>query len=238
MVNVHGLAASIRSAQESEVFDLAGQNVSSIQQTIRSAFSEPFEIQEMIRITLITGAGKLGRQKYDDGAARAVTSILTQLGFEEDRGASGTLDCAGTFKMQHDTGKNLKTIVVYPKVSTNDTSSTYEEDVPSFIPINSPDYKIAMSSISTFRHMAKIFISWSDKKGCLACIENLLGLLQDLEDKLCKGAILDASEQDFYENVTELEEKQAYVKKLIQEQISEQQITGQGSQVWILEKIG
>ena len=229
MVKVHGLAASIRSAQESEVFDLAGQNVSSIQQTIMSAFSEPFELQEMIRITLVTGAGKLGRQKYDDGAARAVTSVLREVGFEEDRGASGTLDCAGTFKMQHDTGKNLKTIVVYPKIaSTNDSDGLEGESASSsLVPINSPDYKIAMSSMSVFRNIVTNKChTWAEKKGCLTCVENLQQLLKELEDKLCTGTVLDASEQDFYDTVADLNEKQSHLKKLIQEQVFEKgQIT-------------
>ena len=70
----------------------------------------------MIRITLVVGAGKLGRQKYDPSALRTVTATLQSVGFVEDRGASCVSDCAGLFKFQHDTGKNLKTVVVFPKL--------------------------------------------------------------------------------------------------------------------------
>ena len=100
MSSASGLALSIRKAVESETFDLAGQNVTTITNTIRSAFSEPMPLTEMIRITFVTGAGKLGRQKYDEGAAKAVTSTLRELGYEEDRGASAVLECAGSFKQR------------------------------------------------------------------------------------------------------------------------------------------
>ena len=104
-----GLAASIRGSTESGTFDLAGQSPASISANITQAFSSAFPLDDMIRITFITGAGKLGRQKYDDGCAKAVTSALRSLGFEEDRTASCVRECAGSFKLQHDTGKNLKT---------------------------------------------------------------------------------------------------------------------------------
>jgi len=53
----HGLAASIRTARENEVFDLGGQSALTIEGTIQAAFAEPLEgLDEMIRITLVTGA--------------------------------------------------------------------------------------------------------------------------------------------------------------------------------------
>jgi len=97
MTAISGLAASIRGSTESSTFDLAGQNVSTITNNIQAAFREPLQISEMIRITFVTGAGKLGRQKYDADAAKAVTSSLRELGFEEDRGASCVVECAGSF---------------------------------------------------------------------------------------------------------------------------------------------
>jgi hypothetical protein len=43
---------------------------------------------------------------------------LRAIGFEEDRGACAVMDCAGTFKYQHDTDKDLKFIHVFPKIDT------------------------------------------------------------------------------------------------------------------------
>ena len=74
---------------ESETFDLGGQTAATIERTISDAFgngsSGAYEFPliasgSMIRLTFVTGAGKLGRAKYDDGAAKAVTSTLRALG--------------------------------------------------------------------------------------------------------------------------------------------------------------
>jgi hypothetical protein len=109
MTKVHGLAASIRATQESRTFDLAGQNVTTITKMIEAAFQEPFSVEKegMIRLTFLVGAGKTSRQKYNAGAAKAVTSSLIQCGYKEDRGASCVIECGGSFKTQHDTGKLL-----------------------------------------------------------------------------------------------------------------------------------
>ena len=142
-----GLALSIRNAEESETFDLGGQNVSTITNTIQAAFAKPLPLKDkMIRITFVTGAGKQARQKYDEGAARAVTSTLRDLGYEEDRAASCVVECAGTFKLQHDTGKNLKTVVVFPKIvggSKNGSgdgtnNANRDESKPSLVPEGCP----------------------------------------------------------------------------------------------------
>jgi hypothetical protein len=65
----HGLAGSIRSSTESETFDLGGLSASTITTVIQHAFHDPFppldDETEMIRITLVVGAGKQDRQKYD-----------------------------------------------------------------------------------------------------------------------------------------------------------------------------
>ena len=50
-------------SEESETFDFAGSNKSTVITTIQSAFTEPLPLTDMIRITFITGAGKLGRSR-------------------------------------------------------------------------------------------------------------------------------------------------------------------------------
>ena len=70
----------------------------------------------------MVGAGKLARQKYDAKCGLHVTKALESLDFVEDKGASCMNDCAGCYKTQHDTGKNLFTVVVFPRlVSQEDT---------------------------------------------------------------------------------------------------------------------
>eukprot|EP00549_Striatella_unipunctata_P008117 CAMPEP_0118721382 /NCGR_PEP_ID=MMETSP0800-20121206/30688_1 /TAXON_ID=210618 ORGANISM="Striatella unipunctata, Strain CCMP2910" /NCGR_SAMPLE_ID=MMETSP0800 /ASSEMBLY_ACC=CAM_ASM_000638 /LENGTH=450 /DNA_ID=CAMNT_0006629233 /DNA_START=1 /DNA_END=1354 /DNA_ORIENTATION=- len=233
-MSVSGMAGSIRAATESETFDLAGQTPATISTTVQNAFGKPLDHLDpgqMIRITFVTGAGKLGRQKYDEGAAKAVTASLRGLGFEEDRAASCVVECGGTFKMQHDTGKNLKTVVVFPMVvdkssSTEETSnaSTSAEKPQSLLKKGSPQHMIATGSNAVFERMlASKCSSWSQKKGCLAALESLKTLLDSLDKKLLTGTPLTDAEQDLYDTVSvnNITEKEAIVKREMQQQVEE-----------------
>jgi hypothetical protein len=42
---------------------------------------------------------------------------LTEIGYSEDRGATCSLDCQGTFKFQHNLDTDLKTTTVFPRVT-------------------------------------------------------------------------------------------------------------------------
>lgn len=229
MVTTHGLAATIRASQESETFDLGGQNVDTITKTIETAFQEPLLLdeQEMIRLTFVVGAGKQSRQKYAAGASKAVTSTLLKCGYQQDKGASCVEECGGTFKTQHDTAKNLYTVVVYPKVvSSVEGKNAAEEEVEPLIPEDSPGYKIAVSSMPVFRNMATAKCSsWSQKRACLECIQALQELLQELDDKLVSGTPLDASEQTYYDSCVLLTEKASLIKQEAQELVEQGKIT-------------
>jgi hypothetical protein len=232
--NVSGQALAIRNATESETFDLGGQSVSTIQNTIETAFSTPLPIEDtMIRITLVAGAGKQARQKYDDTTARVVTTALRdKCGYVEDRGASCVVECAGTYKLQHDTGKNLKTVIVFPKISSkqgggrNDDPTGRTTTKPSLIPVDCPIHKIAMSSTATFERLLEAQCpSWSQKKGCLAALEHLQSMVDEIDSKLMKGVPLDDAEQSFYDDVIDLNSKISYTKDTIHKQVEHGQIT-------------
>lgn len=185
----------------------------------------------MIRLTFITGAGKLGRQRYDPDAAKAVTSTLRELGYEEDRGASCVVECAGSFKLQHDTGKNLKTVVVFPKLVTVGTTTTttkttynnlvestnhqgeHEKHLTLLLQEGSPEHLIATSSMTVFQRMLSSKCpSWSQKKGCATALESLRLQMSELDGKLVTGTPLDAAEQHFYDTVSYLEDKEEHVR--------------------------
>jgi hypothetical protein len=233
MSSISGMAASIRAATESDQFDLGGQTVATITNTIKHAFSEPFPLSDMIRITFVTGAGKLGRQKYDENAAKAVTSTLRELGFEEDRGASCVNDCAGSFKLQHDTGKNLKTVVVFPKIMTileqGVTGLSLEgESTEALLPEGSPEAMIAMSSKPVFERMVSSKCpSWSQKKGLAGLLESLKSALSEFDQQLLQGTPLSDVEQDFYDAVSldALEGKEAFLRKAMHAQVEGGNIT-------------
>mmetsp|Transcript_16712 Transcript_16712/g.25447 ORF Transcript_16712/g.25447 Transcript_16712/m.25447 type:complete len:591 (+) Transcript_16712:105-1877(+) len=228
----HGQAARIRSCTESETFDLAGQSVATITTTMEAAFGTPFlssEQAEMIRITFITGAGKQARSRYDPAAAKTVTSILGNCGYVEDRGASCVVESAGCYKMQHDTGKNLKTIVVFPELVVNNrlTDDANEQTSTSLLPKNSPVYKIAIASMNVFPVMLERECpSWSQKKTCLESIQMMQQLLQELEQNLLKGKPLSEAEQDFYDSVAvQLDDKEALVKQELATHVEEGKVT-------------
>ena len=229
----HGLAAAIRAAQESGTFDLGGQTYSAIESTITSAFSEPLPFVSaaadadanggtqpgMIRLSFITGAGKSGRSRYNEGASRAVSSALRSCGYKEDRASSCVPECAGTYKLQHDTGKNLKTVVVFPRLVedpaewTQGRDSGAEEEAEPLIPRDSPGHKIATVSMGVFRNMlVSRCPSWSQKKGCLDCIEALRQIMSDIDEKLIGAVALEGPEKAFYDSAVDLEEKESHLK--------------------------
>eukprot|EP00535_Pseudo-nitzschia_heimii_P000076 CAMPEP_0197180976 /NCGR_PEP_ID=MMETSP1423-20130617/5399_1 /TAXON_ID=476441 /ORGANISM="Pseudo-nitzschia heimii, Strain UNC1101" /LENGTH=451 /DNA_ID=CAMNT_0042631129 /DNA_START=102 /DNA_END=1457 /DNA_ORIENTATION=- len=234
MEQASGLSASIRGSTESDTFDLAGQAPSTVTANITRAFRDPFPIDDMIRITFVTGAGKLGRQKYDEGCAKAVTSSLRSLGFEEDRASSCVRECAGTFKLQHDTGKNLKTVVVFPRIrevvvvvgdgADNDDDNGEGGDDGSSVLLKrgSPEEMIALSTVAMFSNLVTNRCrSWSQKKGCTAAITDIQKLVSDLEGRLLEGVVLDDDEQALYDTVSvdDLKEKHAIVREAMQKQV-------------------
>ena len=237
MVSAHGLAASIRGSQESDTFDLGGQSGDSIAAVVGAAFSEPLprpvpSSVEMIRLTLVVGAGKQARQKYAEGAAKIVTNALEACGYDEDRGASCVAECGGSFKLQHDTGKNLKTVVVFPYLEggscdgEGDADGTEQAEEGAFLPENSPGYKIAASSSAVFRNMLSARCpSWSEKRGCLESIEALRELVREMDGRLMKGIPLDPAEQSFYDASVDLEEKEAITRTEIASVVDAGQLT-------------
>ena len=196
---------------------------------MKDAFEKPFSLAETIRLTFVTGAGKLARQKYDDNAAKAVTAPLKELGYEDDAGGG-----AGTYKLQHDTGKNLKTVVVYPKVLPSDADGAASDlqklaiAGESLVPEGTPEHKIAFASMSTFERMVgSMCASWSQKKGCIKAIEDLNTIIQGLDQKLMTGTPLSDAEQDFYDSVSaqSLSDKAAKVKDLMHSQVEKGELT-------------
>lgn len=187
----------------------------------------------MIRITFITGAGKLGRQRYDDNAARTLTLELRDLGYVEDRGASCVVECAGCYKSQHDTGKNLKTIVVFPKIQ--DVASQMgalglddAEKGPVILEDGSPTHMIAMSSGNVFKRMVDSKCpSWSQKKQCLLAIQDVQNIIADLDSKLMKGSPFMDSEQEFYDVVSmdALKEKETFIKAEMAQHVEKGTVT-------------
>lgn len=236
---VSGLAASIRSSDESSTFDLGHQDANSIRATIKEAFEEPFPVTKMIRITFIVGGGKLSRSKYDSKCGQVVTAALNNLGFVEDRGASCVNECAGCFKSQHDTGKNIFTVVVFPRievlVSTASSGGSHDEDDDNLIPTNSPGYKMAVAPLTTFKNLLSTYVpTYLEKKACQQTLDGLRELEQAIESKMMNGNPLDSAEQSFYDSACDLKEKHSYVQKEASKHVDDGRLTA-GEKDYILE---
>ncbi|CAB9531762.1 expressed unknown protein (Partial), partial [Seminavis robusta] len=167
-----------------------------------------------------------------------VTSTLRELGFDDDKGASAVLECAKLFKLQHDTGKNLKTVVVFPAVvGPSAASSGAEEGMQnlsvnggggSLLPESSPEGSIAFSSMTVFERMvASKCQTWTQKKGCNLAMGSIKTTLEEVEGKLMTGTTLTDPEQSFYDSVSmsALEEKQAFVKAQMAKQVEDGKLT-------------
>ena len=190
----------------------------------------------MIRITFVVGGGKLSRSKYDDKAMQAVTSTLKQLNFVEDRGASCITECGGCYKTQHDTAKNIMTVVVFPKIldhgdnkddDKHQPNNQGEEGYEPLIPTNSPGYKLAVCSLSpTFHNLLSTYCpTYFEKKEAMKCLEGLLQVEQAIENKMMTGQPLDGGEQAFYDESSDLKEKYATVQKEVSKHIEEGKLT-------------
>jgi hypothetical protein len=196
----------------------------------------------MIRLTFIVGAGKLGRARYDDNAAKTVTTTLRDVGYTEDRGASAVDECAGSFKLQHDTGKNLKTVVVFPKVPSKNDDTAGGANNKTTTPLleeGSVEHKIAVASTSVFEKMVVSRCpSWSELKGCVAMLIDIKDRAVALDAKLILGQVLAEAEQEFYDavgSVPALEAKIAYTRDLMQSVVEAEKITDDEKQQILLQ---
>lgn len=196
----------------------------------------------MIRVTFVVGGGKLSRQKYDEKAMQTVTLALRELNFVEDRGASCVKECGGCYKTQHDTAKNVFTVVVFPRlVGVQDVKAagTGREVGPSESTLNYPIpiplvegtavHSVLLASDETFQKMAPaICPSWTEKKICAEVLNLALETVESMDAKLLTGSPLTDAELSFYDEVggaTSIGTKAEYLKKLMQKQVEEGVLT-------------
>jgi hypothetical protein len=138
--------------------------------------------------------------------------------------------------MQHDTGKNLKTVVVFPNIVGDTGNDTGLEDgmhglstgEAPLIPKSSPVHMIVVSSSSVFsRMLSSKCPSWSQKRGCLTALGQVKDVIGQLDAKLLTGTPLSNPEQDLYDSVSiaSIDEKEAFIKKEMQAQVEGGEIT-------------
>lgn len=197
----HGLVGSIRSATTSEQFDLAGYTEVRTRDVIVGAFTKPLDAPtEMVKFTFIVGGGKLVRSRYDEELPKWVTNSLRELGYSEDRSAALDFSSQGTFKHQHDTGQNLKVVIVFPHVTCAQVSSSSEVITTPTIDTTSKEYIITVAELETFKEIISHKVeSWALKKRALKVLQDARARFEELEQKLVQGTLLTPEEQLFYD---------------------------------------
>lgn len=224
-----GLVGTIRAAVESDHYDLAGYNESRCRELIEKSFGTTLEApEEMVKFTFTIGGGKLVRSRYDDSMSKWVVSALKNIGFNEDRSAACDFSCQGTYKQQHDTGQNLKTITIFPKVACADRSvdncvkQEREEDL-----MSAKELALMTSDLATFKDIVTSKTSsWSQRKRMLKVLQAAEARFQGLEKKLVHGEMLSPAEQKFYDiNTGNVNEKMTWLQKEIKAMVDKGNLT-------------
>jgi len=225
-----GLAGEIRRLTESEQIDLAGYTEQRVRDTLTPALGTPLEgPTAMIRITFVVGGGKLVRSKYNDDLLKWVTTTMRDLGYEDDKSAAETFDSQGTFKYQHDTGANLKYVIVYPHVACANKSSADAEEAKVGPSMNtrSPEFLVVSASTSTLQEIvAAKAVSWKQKKGCLKVLQEGVEKFKEVETKLFSGQPLSDAEQFIYDNNSGCDdEKIAWLQGAVKAHVADARLT-------------
>ncbi|KAG9409966.1 hypothetical protein AC1031_017994 [Aphanomyces cochlioides] len=227
-----GVVGDIRRAIASEQIDLGGYTEQRARDLIVAAFGTPLTAPtEMIRFTFVVGGGKLVRARYAEQLPKWMTSALRDIGFAEDRSAACTLDCQGTYKQQKDTGANLLTIQVFPRLALETKGGEIDEEkrAPP-VDIDSPEYLCISSDLETFQRMIVPVkaTSWTQKKRLLKALQGSMQGFQLVEEKLMRGETLLPGEQLMYDgNIgTEVNtEKCAWLQSEIKRMVDQGELT-------------
>lgn len=142
--------------------------------------------------------------------------------------------------MQHDTAKNLKTVVVFPRVvgggggasggtrdgdDRGDARNNDENEEP-LLPPDSPGYKLAVSSLVAFQTLLSTYCpTYQQKQSCKQTLEGLLQVERSIEKKMMHGHVLLPPEKEFYEDATELEEKMSFLQSEMSRHVDEGRLT-------------
>lgn len=224
-----GLARDIRLTITSEQFDLGGYTEQRARDLIHTAFKTPLTAPaEMIRITLVVGGGKLVRSRYPEDLPKWLVAALREIGYTEDRSAAETFDSQGTFKQQHDTGQNLKYLIVYPRVACGMMKGSEKAESESVtLDQSSPEYIVVACELATFQDIvASKVLSYNQKKRLLKLLQQKSEEFKAIEAKLVSGIALTPREQTVYDsNSGSDQEKINYLQNATKEMVDNGKLT-------------
>ena len=228
-----GLVGKVLRAVESDTYDLAGYNEIRCCELIEKAFMKPLEsCNEMIKFTFIIGGGKLVRSRYDESMSKWIVSSLKSIDFVEDRSAACDYNSQGTFKQQHDTGQNLKTIIIFPRVACankkDDVNDNGNEDQGNDdAEMNHQEKAIMDADFSTFCEIIDSRTkSWMQRKRALKVLQEGISKFEEIEAKMFRGEKLSQSEQSVYDNSSGCDaEKVSWLQGEIKTMVDKGQLT-------------
>ena len=196
------LAMEVRQSKESEQFDLAGYGPNSVAKMVQDAFTNPLPLDSMVRLSFVVGGGKKVRQKYNDGLPNLLADALRGVSFVEDRGASTSLDSAGTFKYQHDTDKDVKVVHVFPRLDTAAAAATAASGSDAEAPAMTPAQLLTFAEQPTFERMiAAKCPTFGQRRRALDALKATKAEHASIEAKLSAMQALTPEEQTLYDDL-------------------------------------
>lgn len=221
------VARAIRLADSDEEFDLGCVNSSDASDLlIQTAFKDPVDASKSHKLSLIVGAGKETRSKYNVSAVKWVRASLAAL----NDYAESTAGTPGTYSFRHDTNKNLKFFVVHPliKPTKDDDENEYEDGDDDGSPRCVDEY-LTFSSLETFGDMIsshKLFC-YRLKRRALEVLVQAKNDFDAYEGRLLKGQLLSSEEERTYSNTVGLEDKISALQANIKEFVDAKRFTAQ-----------
>jgi len=225
------LAGKVRRAAESDDFDLGGYDQAKCGDLVKAAFSEPFPLKEMVRLSFTVGGGKLVRQKYSDDLPKIFMGALTAGGYTEDGSATVEAGSAGKFKYHHDTNKNLKFVHVFPKLGGGEASAegAYgDEDEEEQEESSTPEDLLFRSEGKEFLRLVQTHLTtYAQKKKLMEMFKQRVSSLEAIEQKMSKLERLEAAEEALFDDVgvEELKEKNKLLSAELQGMVDAGQLT-------------
>eukprot|EP00667_Euglena_gracilis_P016408 EG_transcript_17168 len=211
------LAKQILLAADTEEYDLDGFGPDDCDELAAEAFKNPIPCPKMFRVTFVVGGGKKVRQKYSPDLPKFLSDALRAVGYEEDKGAAVSLDSQGKFKYQHDTGKDLKYIHVFPFVKIQEESDGTMRIAGYRVDDMPPEIKCTLCEMETFKDLVKQKCPTFTQKRCLLkAMKGVQGRFEEFEQRMAALQPLTAEEQELYEGQVAMAEKVDDLTKQVQ----------------------
>merc|ERR1712216_442512 len=210
-------------ATESEEFDLAGFDITKVEELVQLAFTNPIRSPEPLRLTFVVGGGKKVRQKYYEALSLDFGNALrTTCGYVENRAAAVSRTCQGVYKLQHDTDKDLKFLHVFPRIdSTAPQAPNGDEEEEDEIRIGGmriddlpPAHVCGVCDLGTFNQIVGRQVpSFAQKRALLKAMNELQSILTEHEKAAQNGQPTTPDVQDLYDNVQDMDSKLTWLKE-------------------------